>query len=87
MFFDRDRVARWLIEKLLASYAISVIIIYGPIIGFDIQKRGLGATYTVVTSITILISIVANILIPQDFGVKKRFNDLFKRLEKQEPES
>ena len=68
--------ARWLIEKLLASFVISTIIIYGPIIGFNIQKSGLGTTYTVVTSVTILISIVANVLIPQDFGISRRLSTL-----------
>ena len=68
--------ARWLIEKLLASFVISAIIIYGPIIGFNIQKSGLGTTYTVVTSVTLLISIVANVLIPQDFGISRRFDSL-----------
>jgi hypothetical protein len=75
----RDKIARWLIEKLLASFVISVIIIYGPLIGFNIQKSGLGTTYTVVTSISLLISLIANVLIPHDFGVKERLNSLFKR--------
>jgi uncharacterized membrane protein len=73
---SRDQLARWLIEKLLASFVISVIIIYGPIIGFNIQKSGLGTTYSVVTSVTLLISIVANILIPQDFGFSRRLDAL-----------
>ena len=68
--------ARWLIEKLLASFVISAIIIYGPIIGFNIQKSGLGTTYTVVTSVTLLISIVANVLIPQDFGLSRKLDAL-----------
>jgi hypothetical protein len=78
----RDKIARWLIEKLLASFVISVIIIYGPLIGFNIQKSGLGTTYTVVTSISLLISLIANVLIPHDFGVKERLNSLFKREKK-----
>jgi hypothetical protein len=78
----RDTIARWLIEKLLASFVISVIIIYGPLIGFNIQKSGLGTTYTVVTSISLLISLIANVLIPHDFGVKERLNSLFKREKK-----
>jgi hypothetical protein len=73
---DRDKIARWIIEKLLASFIISAIIIYGPIIGFNIQKTGLGTTYTVVTSVTLLISLIANILIPPDLGVRKRLNGI-----------
>ena len=73
---SRDNVARWLIEKLLASFVISAIIIYGPIIGFNIQQNGLGTTYTVVTSVTLLISLIANVLIPQDFGISRRIEKL-----------
>ena len=76
---NRDKVARWLIEKLLASFIISAIIIYGPIIGFNIQKSGLGTTYSVVTSVTLLISLIANILVPQDFGIKKKINNILNR--------
>ena len=76
---NRDKIARWLIEKLLASFIISAIIIYGPIIGFNIQKRGLGTTYSVVTSVTLLISLIANILVPQDFGIKKKINNILNR--------
>jgi hypothetical protein len=76
---SRDKIARWIIEKLLASFVISAIIIYGPIIGFNIQKSGLGTTYTVVTSVTLFISLVANVLVPQDFGIRRRLNGVIKR--------
>ena len=76
---SRDKIARWIIEKLLASFVISAIIIYGPIIGFNIQKSGLGTTYTVVTSVTLFISLVANVLVPQDFGIRRRINGVIKR--------
>ena len=79
IILDRDSIARWLIEKLLASFVISAIIIYGPLVGFNIQKSSLGTTYTVVTSVTLLISILANVLVPQDFGIKRRFNKLLNR--------
>ena len=71
---SRDSVARWLLEKLLASFIISVIIIYGPMVGFNIQKSGMGTTYSIVVSISLLISILANILIPKDFGITRRLN-------------
>jgi len=76
---SRDKIARWIIEKLLASFVISAIIIYGPIIGFNIQKSGLGTTYTVVTSVTLFISLVANVLVPHDFGIRRRLNGVIKR--------
>ena len=81
IILDRDSIARWLIEKLLASFVISAIIIYGPLVGFNIQKSSLGTTYTVVTSVTLLISLLANVLIPPDFGIKRRFNRLLNREE------
>ena len=73
---SRDSVARWLLEKLLASFIISVVIIYGPVVGFNIQKTGMGTTYSIVASISLLISILANILIPKDFGITRRLNKL-----------
>ena len=82
---SRDKVARWLIEKLLASFVISAIIIYGPIIGFNLQKNGLGTTYTIVTSVTLLISLIANVLIPQDFGISRMIEAL--KGKKQESET
>jgi hypothetical protein len=81
---DRDKIARWIIEKLLTSFVVSAIIIYGPIIGFNIQQTGLGTTYTVVTSVTLLISLIANILIPPDWGIRKRLNGIVNR--EQQPE-
>lgn len=83
---DRGKIARWIIEKLLASYLISVIIIYGSVIGFNPQNSGLGVTYTIVTSISITISIIANILIPQDFGITTRYRKLVSRFKKSESE-
>lgn len=73
---SRDSVARWLLEKLLASFIISAVIIYGPVVGFNIQKTGMGTTYSIVASISLLISILANILIPKDFGITRRLNKL-----------
>lgn len=63
-------------EKLLASFIISAVIIYGPVVGFNIQKTGMGTTYSIVASISLLISILANILIPKDFGITRRLNKL-----------
>ena len=83
---DRGKIARWLIEKLLASYLISLIIIYGSVIGFNLQNSGLGVTYTIVTSVSVLISIVANILIPQDFGIRRRYEWLVSKIRPDEPE-
>lgn len=73
---SRDEIARWLLEKLLSSFVISVVIIYGPIIGFNIQTSGLGTTYSIVTTIALMISLLVNILIPKDFGISRRLKKL-----------
>ena len=73
---SRDSVARWLLEKLLASFIIAAIIVYGPVVGFNIQKSGMGTTYSIVASISLVISILANILIPKDFGITRRLKKL-----------
>ena len=80
---DRGKIARWIIEKLLASYVISLIIIYGPVIGFNMQSRGLGVTYSVVTTISILLSVISNILIPQDFGVRRRYDNIVSKIKRE----
>lgn len=68
---SREDIARWLIEKLLGSFVISVILVYGPIFGFNIFERGLGTTYALVTSVSLIISVLANILLPKDFGISR----------------
>ena len=73
---SRDSIARWLLDNLLASFIIAAIIVYGPMVGFNIQKSGMGTTYSIVASISLLISILANILIPKDFGITRRLNKL-----------
>jgi hypothetical protein len=81
---SRSKVARWLIDKLLASFVVSAIIVYGPIIGFNIQARGLGTTYTVVTSVSILISLLSYILVPQDFGVRRKIDSIIGKSKEEE---
>lgn len=73
---SRDEIARWLLEKLLLSFVISAIIIYGPIIGFNVQTSGLGTTYSIVTTITLLTSLLVNVLIPKDFGISRRLKKI-----------
>lgn len=79
---SREDIARWLIEKLLGSFVISVVLIYGPIFGFNIFERGLGTTYATVTSVTLIISVLANILLPKDFGISRRIASLRKNEDK-----
>jgi hypothetical protein len=83
---SRAKVARWLIDKLLASFEVSAIIAYGPIIGFNIQAHGLGTTYTVVTSVSILISLLSYILVPQDFGVRRKIDSILGKGKKEDLE-
>ena len=69
---SREDIARWLIEKLLGSFLISVILVYGPLFGFNLIDKGLGTTYATVTSVTLIISFLAYVLLPKDFGISRR---------------
>jgi predicted transglutaminase-like protease len=66
---SRSQIARWILEKLLNSFFISAIIIWGPIIGINISNYGMGTTYTIITAISLVVSLLAYILIPKDFGI------------------
>lgn len=76
---SRIDIARWLIEKLLGSFVISAILIYGPLWGFNFVERGLGTTYATVTSVTLLISLLAYVLLPKDFGISRKIASLRKK--------
>ena len=64
---DRSDVARWLLEKLLGSFVISGIFVWGPLIGIKINNYGIGTVYSIVTSISLLISLIVYILVPKEF--------------------
>lgn len=64
---DRSDIARWLLEKLLGSFVISGIFVWGPVIGIKINNYGIGTVYSIVTSISLLISALVYILVPKEF--------------------
>jgi hypothetical protein len=73
----RDHIARWILEKLLGSFVISILLVYGPLLGFRLEQFGMGTTYTIITIISLTVSILVNILVPREFEfinrIKKRF--------------
>lgn len=76
---NRIQILRWLLEKLLGSFIISILVIWGPILGINLGGYGIGAVYTIITSISIFVSGLVYLLVPTDFGIKERFVRLFKR--------
>lgn len=79
---SRSHIARWVLEKLLNSFVISAILIWGPIIGINISKYGMGTTYTIITSISLVVSLLAYILIPKDFGIISRIREAINNIKK-----
>lgn len=76
---NRIQILRWLLEKLLGSFIISILVIWGPVLGINLGGYGIGAVYTIITSISIFVSGLVYLLVPTDFGIKERFVRLFKR--------
>ena len=79
---NRIQILRWLLEKLLGSFIISILVIWGPVLGINLGGYGIGAVYTIITSISIFVSGLVYLLVPTDFGIKERFVRLFKRNKK-----
>ena len=77
---SRSQVARWVLEKLLNSFFISAILIWGPFIGVNISSYGMGTTYTIITSISLAVSLLAYFLIPQDYGVISGIRDKISKI-------
>jgi len=76
---NRIQILRWLLEKLLGSFIISILVIWGPVLGMNLGGYGIGTVYTIITSISILVSGLVYLLVPTEFGIKERFSRLFKR--------
>ena len=73
---DRSDVARWLLEKLLGSFVISGIFVWGPVIGIKINNYGIGTVYSIVTSISLIISAIVYILVPKEFETLTKLKSL-----------
>ena len=76
---SRVKIARWLLEKLLGSFIVSAIFVWGHFVGINFSHYGIGTVYTIVTSVTLMVSILVNILVP---GEIKIFNEIRLRIRK-----
>lgn len=55
----RENFVKWLLEKLLGSLFVSVVIVWGPIIGLTPDKLGFLIVYTIVALCTSIAGLVA----------------------------
>jgi hypothetical protein len=71
---NRIQILRWLLEKLLGSFLISAIILWGPIFGIEITGYSMGAVYTIITTVSVFVSMIVFILVPFDLKIRKRIS-------------
>ncbi len=76
---NRSQIIRWLLEKLLGSFVISALVIWGPVLGMNLGGYGIGTVYTIITSVSLLVSGIVYLLVPTELGIKKRLNRLLGR--------
>ena len=76
---NRSQIIRWLLEKLLGSFVISALVIWGPVLGMNLGVYGIGTVYTIITSVSLLVSGIVYLLVPTELGIKKRLNTLLGR--------
>ena len=61
---QRIKLARWLFEKLLGSFLISLFILYGWLVGLQLHQSSFQAVYLMVTFLSILAYVLSVVLIP-----------------------
>lgn len=61
---QRVKLAKWLFEKLLGSFLISVFILYGSLVGLQLYQSGFQTVYSLVTSLSVLAYVLSVVLIP-----------------------
>ena len=76
---SRARYVRWLLEKLLGSFVISAILVWGPVIGLNLGNFGLGTVYSIVTLVSFVVSVIVYILVPSESNIISRIRDFFNR--------
>lgn len=64
---SRNRVvlARWLLEKLLGSFLISSLVMYGSVLGFQLSQSSFQSVYLAVTFLSVLAYLVSVFLVPR----------------------
>lgn len=58
-----------MLEKLLGSFIISVIFVWGPVVGINFSNYGIGSVYTIVTSVSLSVSLAVYLLIPGELKI------------------
>ena len=76
---NRTQIIRWLLEKLLGSFVISAIVIWGPVLGMNLSGYGIGTVYTIITGVSLLVSVIVFLLVPADFKLREKLNTLLGR--------
>ena len=77
---NRTQILRWLLEKLLGSFLLSAMIIWGPIFGIELNGFNLGTVYTIVTAVSVLVSVIVYILVPLDFKIRERIDSFVSKI-------
>lgn len=76
---NRTQIIRWLLEKLLGSFVISAIVIWGPVLGMNLSGYGIGTVYTIITAVSLLVSVTVFVLVPADLKLREKINTLIGR--------
>ena len=76
---NRTQIIRWLLEKLLGSFVISALVIWGPVLGMNLSGYGIGTVYTIITGDSLMVSVLVFILVPADFKLREKLSTLLGR--------
>jgi hypothetical protein len=76
---NRTQVIRWLLEKLLGSFVISALVIWGPVLGMNLSGYGIGTVYTIITGVSLMVNILVFLLVPADLKLREKLNTLLGR--------
>lgn len=75
---SRVRFARWLLEKLLGSFIVSALFVYGPLLGLRVKEFGIGSVYASVTGVNVGVYLLVYILIPGETMILNRLKGVLK---------
>ena len=76
---NRTQIIRWLLEKLLGSFVISALVIWGPVLGMNLRGYGIGTVYAIITGVSLMVSFLVFILVPADFKLREKLSTLLGR--------
>jgi len=76
---SRAKYVRWLLEKLLGSFVISAMLVWGPVVGLNLGNFGMGTVYSIVTLVSFVVSVIVYILVPSESNIFSRIRAIFSR--------